>query len=396
VKIDFNPSPRSSLGVEWELMLVDRETRELTSGASEILHELSPGGEHPTAKKELLQSTIEVITGVCSTVAEATADLGRTLEQVVPLAEARGLGLMCAGTHPITNWRTQRISDEPRYAKLVEDMQWLARRMQIFGVHVHVGVRSPDKVIAMVNALQAYIPHFLALSASSPYWAGTETGLASARSKVFEGLPTAGLPQQVEGWAGFERYMETLIKTDTIASIKEVWWDVRPHPTYGTVELRICDGLPTIAEVGMVAALSQCLVEMMDREIDKGYTLPTPRRWVVQENKWRAARYGLDASIITGEDSTQPVRDALVELVQDLRPTAERLGCDGELAMVQSVLDGGASYQRQRAVAAASGGDLSAVVDSLLAEFTTGRPIVLEPRLTSAVTGEPGAAGAVS
>lgn len=396
MKIDFNPSPRSSLGVEWELMLVDRKTRELTSGASEILAELSPDGEHPTAKQELLQSTIEVITGVCSTVAEATADLSRTLEQVVPLAEQRGLGLMCAGTHPITNWRTQQISDDPRYTKLIEDMQWLARRMQIFGVHVHVGVRSPDKVIAMVNALQAYIPHFLALSASSPYWAGTETGLASARSKVFEGLPTAGLPQQVEGWAGFERYMETLIKTDTIASIKEVWWDVRPHPTYGTVELRICDGLPTLAEVGMVAALSQCLVEMMDREIDKGYTLPTPRRWVVQENKWRAARYGLDATIITGEDSTQPIRDALAELVQDLRPTAERLGCDGELAMVQSVLDGGASYQRQRAVAAASGGDLSAVVDSLLAEFTTGRPIGLEPRPASAVTGEPGATGVVA
>ncbi len=396
MKIDFNPSPRSSLGVEWELMLVDRETRELTSGAHEILHELHPDGEHPTAKKELLQSTIEVITGVCGTVAEATADLGRTLEQVVPLAESRGLGLMCAGTHPITNWRTQRISEDPRYAKLVEDMQWLARRMQIFGVHVHVGVRSPDKVIAMVNALQAYIPHFLALSASSPYWAGTETGLASARSKVFEGLPTAGLPQQVEGWAGFERYMETLIKTDTIASIKEVWWDIRPHPTYGTVELRICDGLPTIAEVGMVAALSQCLVEMMDREIDKGYTLPTPRRWVVQENKWRAARYGLDARIIHGEDSTQPVRDALLELVQDLRPTAERLGCDAELAMVASVVESGASYQRQRAVAAASGGDLSAVVDSLLAEFTTGHPLALEGRPTSAVRGEPGAAGAVS
>ena len=396
MKIDFNPSPRSSLGVEWELMLVDRKTRELTSGASEILGELSPGGEHPTAKRELLQSTIEVITGVCSTVAEATADLGRTLEQVVPLAEARGLGLMCAGTHPITNWRTQQVSDDPRYAKLIEDMQWLARRMQIFGVHVHVGVRSPDKVIAMVNALQAYIPHFLALSASSPYWSGTETGLASARSKVFEGLPTAGLPQQVEGWSGFERYMETLIRTDTIASIKEVWWDIRPHPTYGTVELRICDGLPTIAEVGMVAALSQCLVEMMDREIDKGYTLPTPRRWVVQENKWRAARYGLDASIITGENSTQPLRDALVELVQDLRPTAERLGCAGELEMVQEVLDCGASYQRQRAVAAASGGDLSAVVDSLLAEFTTGRPIVLEARPTGTGTGGPGPAAAVS
>jgi carboxylate-amine ligase len=300
--------------------------------------------------------------------------------------------MMCAGTHPITNWRTQQISEHPRYAKLVDDMQWLARRMQIFGVHVHVGVRSPDKAIAMVNALQAYIPHFLALSASSPYWAGTETGLASARSKVFEGLPTAGLPQQVEGWSGFERYMETLIKTETIASIKEVWWDIRPHPVFGTVELRICDGLPTLAEVGMVAALSQCLVEMMDREIDKGYTLPTPRRWVVQENKWRAARYGLDAKIIVSEDSTQPICDALTELVQDLRPTAERLGCAEQLAMVQDVLDGGGSYQRQRAVAAASGGDLTAVVDSLLAEFTSGSPIVLPAREPASTPGDPGAA----
>ena len=256
MQIDFNSSPRSSLGVEWELMLVDRETRGLTSGATEILEELHPGGEHPTAKKELLQSTIEVITGVCQTVGEASADLSRTVEQIVPLADKRGLGLMCTGTHPITNWRTQQITDNERYAKLVDDMQWLARRMQIFGVHVHVGVRSPDKAIAMVNALSAYIPHFLALSASSPYWVGGDTGLASARSKVFEGLPTAGLPQQVEGWAGFERYMETLIKTRTIASIKEVWWDIRPHPTYGTIEMRICDGLPTLAEVAMVAALT--------------------------------------------------------------------------------------------------------------------------------------------
>ncbi len=396
MQIDFNSSPRSSLGVEWELMLVDRETRALTSGATEILQELAPGREHPTAKHELLQSTVEVITGVCGTVADATADLTRTLEQVVPLAEARGLGMMCAGTHPITNWRTQQVSDNPRYAKLIDDMQWLARRMQIFGVHVHVGVRSPDKAIAMVNALSAYIPHFLALSASSPYWVGGDTGLASARSKVFEGLPTAGLPQQVEGWTGFERYMETLIKTQTISSIKEVWWDIRPHPVYGTVELRICDGLPTLAEVGMVAALSQCLVEMMDREIDKGYTLPTPKRWVVQENKWRAARYGLDANIIVSEDSTQPVCEALTELVQDLRATAERLGCAEELARVQDVLDGGASYQRQRAVAAASGGDLTAVVDSLLEEFTVGRPVVLPAREPGAVLGEPGAAGAAS
>lgn len=374
MQIPFHSSPSSSLGVEWELQLVDRETRQLTSGATEILAELSPDGEHPTAKAELLQSTIEVITGVCTTVPEAMADLAGTIAQVTALAEPRGLGLMCAGSHPITDWQSQQISDNPRYVKLIEDMQWLARRMQIFGVHVHVGVRSPDKAVATVNALSSYIPHFLALSASSPYWVGSDTGLASSRSKVFEGLPTAGLPHQLNDWAQFEQYMETLIKTGTIDSIKEVWWDVRPHPTYGTVELRICDGLPTIAEVAMVAALSQCLVDTFDREIDKGYTLPTPRRWVVQENKWRAARYGLDASIIVGQDGVQPVRDALRELVQDMRSTAERLGCSAELDVVEQVLEGGASYQRQRAVAAASGGDLTAVVDSLLAEFAAGKP----------------------
>lgn len=394
MQIPFHSSPTSSLGIEWELQLVDRDTRQLTSGAAEILRELAPDGEHATAKHELLQSTIEIITGVCSTVGEATADLAATIALVQPLAAARGLGLMCAGTHPVTDWQSQQISDNPRYAKLVHDMQWLARRLQIFGVHVHVGVRSPDKAIAMVNALSAYIPHFLALSASSPYWKGSDTGLASARSKIFEGLPTAGLPQQLTDWGQFEGYMGTLIRTGTIESIKEVWWDIRPHPTYGTVELRIADGLPTIAEVGMVAALSQCLVDTFDREIDKGYTLPVPKRWVLQENKWRAARHGLAADIIVGEDGVRPVRDALRELAQDMRPAAERLGCAAELAMVDRVLDGGASYQRQRAVAAASGGDLSAVVDSLLAEFEGGQPVYLPARPASAAAGDPAVAGA--
>ena len=378
MEIPFVPSAGSSLGIEWELQLVSPETRELTSGAREILEELSPGGEHPKAKHELLQSTIEILTGVCGTVGEATADLAATVEQLRPLAEARGLALMCAGTHPVTDWATQQISPNPRYAKLVEDMQWLGRRLQIFGVHVHVGVRSADKAVAITNALTAYVPHLLAVSASSPYWKGSDTGLASARSKVFEGLPTAGLPFQLKDWAQFESYMETLIKTGTIGSIKEVWWDIRPHPTYGTVELRICDGLPTLREVGMVAALSHCLVDSFDRELDKGYTLPTPKGWVVRENKWRAARYGLDAGIIVGEDDrVVPVRAALAELVHELRPAAERLGCADELAAVNEVVEGGASYQRQRAVAAAADGDLTAVVDSLLAEFAAGRPAAI-------------------
>ncbi|KQS73446.1 glutamate--cysteine ligase [Modestobacter sp. Leaf380] len=377
MQIPFTSSERSSLGVEWELQLIDRESRQLTSGATEILAELKPADadEHPKAKHELLQSTIEIITGICGTVAEAKADLAGTLAEVVEAADRRGLGLMCAGTHPITDWQTQQISPKERYTQLVEKMQWLARRLQIFGVHVHVGVRSPDKIIPIVNALTQYVPHFLALSASSPYWVGADTGLASARSKVFEGMPTAGLPYQLSGWDDFERYMETLISTHAIESVREVWWDIRPHPDFGTVELRICDGLPTLDEIGAVAALSQCLVEQFDREIDRGYTLPVPASWVLRENKWRAARYGLDAEIIVDERGTvRPVKDALRDLVEELMPTARRLDCTEELTDVLRVIEVGGSYQRQRAVAEAHDGRLEPVVDSLLAELRDGLP----------------------
>ncbi len=380
MQIPFASSPRASLGVEWELELVDLETRQLRSGATEILDELGRpfDGEHPKAKHELLESTIEIITGVCTTVDEARQDLADTLGIVTEAAGRRDLGVMCSGTHPTTDWATQQVSPNPRYAALIEQMQWLARRLQIFGVHVHVGVRSPEKVIPIVNALTAYVPHFLALSASSPYWIGTDTGLASSRSKVFEALPTAGLPYQLGGWPDFEEYMESLISARTIQSVREVWWDIRPHPNFGTVELRICDGLPTLSEVAMMAALSQCLVEQLNSQLDRGYILPTPKSWLVRENKWRAARYGLDAEIITDDrGATVPLRDSIQELVEELRPMADRLECTEELLAVTGLLATGASYARQRAVAAASGGDLVAVVDSLLEEMRTDQPTAL-------------------
>jgi carboxylate-amine ligase len=377
VEIPFRSSERASLGVEWELQLIDLDTRELAPGANEILEQLRPDGaeEHPKAKHELLQSTVEIITGICTTVAEAKADLAGTLAEVAAAAEQRNLGLMCAGTHPFTDWQSQLISPKERYLELVERMQWMARRMQIFGVHVHVGVRAPEKAIPIVNALCQYIPHFLALSSSSPFWVGCDTGLASSRTKIFEGMPTAGLPYQLADWAQFEEYMETLISTKSIDSVREVWWDVRPHPDFGTVELRICDGLPTLDEVGAVAALAQCLVEQFDTQLDRGYTLPTPASWVLRENKWRASRYGLDADIVVDEKGTvRPVRQAIIDLVEELRPTAKRLDCEAELADVLRVLDVGASYQRQRVVAAAHDGRLEPVVDSLLAEMRDGLP----------------------
>ena len=373
VHIDFSASQRTSLGVEWELELVDLDTRQLISASDEVLASISPDGEHPKAKHELLQSCIEVITGICQTVAQAREDLAETVAEVSKAAAERNIGVMCSGSHPITDWTTQRITDDPRYQLLVERNQWMARQLQIFGVHVHCGIRGPEKAMPIVNALLAYLPHFLALSASSPYWIGSDTGLASYRSKVFEALPTAGLPYQLAGWNAFEKYMEALISSHAIQSIREVWWDIRPHPGFGTVELRICDGLPTLDEITCVAALSQCLVERFDRQLDHGYTLPEPRPWLVRENKWRAARYGLDAEIVVDNAGrVQPVTDAIVDLVEDLLPIARRLDCASELEAIPRLIQRGASYQRQRAVAAAHNGDLAPVVDSLIAEMRDG------------------------
>jgi carboxylate-amine ligase len=376
--IHFASSVGPSIGVEMELTLIDPTSRELVKGAHEMLIEMGeghPGGIHPKAKAELLQSTVEIITGICQNVAEARADLTASLDELTTYTDRRGLLLMCAGTHPFSNPVHQEITPNDRYRRLVDEMQWPARQMQIFGIHVHVGVRSGEKAIAMVNALSAFIPHFLALSASSPYWMGQDTGLASCRSKVFEGLPTAGPPWQLTGWTQFERFMDTLIAARTIATIREVWWDIRPHPGFGTVELRICDGLPTLREVAVMAALSQCLVQRFDRLLDRGYTLPIPKAWVVRENKWRAARYGIDASIIVDDDGTTvPLRDALPELVEELTPIARRLGCVSELHDTLEILERGPSYIRQREIVAA-GGSLVDVVDSLVAELRRDEPL---------------------
>jgi glutamate---cysteine ligase / carboxylate-amine ligase len=376
VDILFNPSAGASLGVEVELQLVDRTSRGLRSGASEILRRLEKerGEPHPKAKNELIESNLELITGVCGTVAEARADLEATLAEVTPVAEGLGLAMLCAGTHPFSEWSAQDITPNERYNRLVEEVQWPARRMAIFGIHTHVGIRSAEKAIAIANALTAYIPHFLALSASSPWFEGRDTGLASARSKVFEGLPTAGLPQLLEGWAEFQELMTTLIEARAISSIREIWWDIRPHPNFGTVELRICDGLPTMTEIATVAALAQCLVDWMDTLIDRGYGLPCPKAWIVGQNKWRAARHGVEAELIVDErGSLRPVREAIEELVEELTPVARRLGCEAELLHALRILDHGPSYLRQRRWVDA-GATLEDVVDGLIGELRSDQP----------------------
>ena len=377
--ISWNPSRGPTLGIEWELQLIDAQSRLLRQDADEVLAAL-PGldasGEHPQIRHELMQSTVEIVTGVCSTVSEAKADLGKTIEELQRIAEDRSILLACAGTHPVSDWRDAKMAPIARYAELVEQMQWLARRIQTFGVHVHVGLRDGSKAIPVVNALAAYLPHFLALTASSPFWNGQDTGLASTRAIIFGDLPTAGPPHRLSGWGEFEDYMDTLLRARTIRSIKEVWWDIRPHPDLGTVEIRMFDGLPTAREVGMVAALSQSLVQLFDAQIDRGYRLPSPSSWVVRDNKWRATRYGLDATVITDESgTTAPLRDELYELVRELEPVADRLGCLEELRVASEVLEYGASYERQRAVLAHVG-EMTDVIDALVTEFAEDRFVI--------------------
>ena len=377
--ISWNPSRGPTLGIEWELQLIDARTRLLRQDADEVLAAL-PGldasGEHPKIRHELMQSTVEIVTGVCSTVSEAKADLGKTIEELQQIAAGRSILLACAGTHPVSNWRDAKMAPIARYAELVEQMQWLARRIQTFGVHVHVGLRDGGKAIPVVNALAVYLPHFLALTASSPFWNGQDTGLASTRAVIFGDLPTAGPPHRLSSWSEFEEYMDTLLRARTIRSIKEVWWDVRPHPDLGTVEIRMFDGLPTAREIGMVAALSQSLVQLFDAQLDRGYQLPSPSSWVVRDNKWRATRYGLDATVITDESgTTAPLRDELYELVRELEPVADRLGCLEELRVTSEVLDHGASYERQRAVLAYDG-EMTGVIDALVTEFAEDRFVI--------------------
>ncbi len=376
MQIPFHASTSASLGIEVELTVVDRRTRHLVNAATDLFADMGidPAVGHPKAKHELFECTIEIITGVCRTVAEARADLEVTLAEVRAVAARRDLEVISAATHPFSHWSALRVSPPPRYSELVERLQWPARRLAIQGIHFHVGVRSGEKAVKIANALAFHLPVFLALSASSPFWHGLDTGMASSRTKIFEGLPTAGLPPLLDSYADFESFMDTLIAANAIESVREVWWDVRPHPNFGTVELRMCDAMASLGEIAAVAALAQSLVEHLDRQLDAGEMLHGGREWVVRENKWLAARHGLAAEIIVDSRGTlRPVRDVIDDLIVELMPTAKDLRCAAELDDVRRILDIGPGYVRQRRVID-KGGSLVDVVDHLVEELTVGEP----------------------
>ncbi|MFV1980309.1 MAG: glutamate--cysteine ligase [Rhodothermia bacterium] len=344
--IPFNGSPDPTLGVELEIQIVDPETMNLTSRSVQILEKLD---EDSPIKQELTQSTVEVITGVCETVAKTRADLTRSFETLYEIGDELGHTYAAAGTHPFAKWREQDIYPNDRYQDLVRRIQWPARRLMIYGLHVHVGVESGEKAIAIMNALTRYIPHLLVLSASSPYLDREDTGLASTRTKIFETMPTAGLPFRLANYSEFQTFMNSLLRADAIESIREIWWDIRPHPGFGTVEVRICDCPSTLTETAALTALVQCMVVWLDQCYDRGLMPELLRPWIVRENKWRAARYGLEASMIVDNAGTQnQITDDIRTLVSQLAPISARLDCSHELEDILGILDGGASYQRQR------------------------------------------------
>ncbi|MFC4615981.1 glutamate--cysteine ligase [Cellulomonas algicola] len=378
VTLPFARSARSSVGLEWEVALVDADSGDLRQAAQAIFDTVRPtdGSEHPHIKQELLLNTVEVASGVCRTVGEAGADLRRALDEVAAAAEPLRIQLMGGGTHPFANWAQQKVTDKQRYATLIDRTQWWGRQMLIYGVHVHVGIEDRDKVLPLSRAMLTVFPHLQSLSASSPFWGGKDTGYASNRALLFQQLPTAGLPFGFERWEQLEQYVGDMMHTGVIDQFDEVRWDVRPSPRFGTLEMRVADGATNLLEVTAISALTHCFVEHFSSMLDRGEALPALPPWFAQENKWRSARYGMDAIIITNAAGDEElVTDAVGRWLVELAPVAERLGCSEELEHVRVILRRGASYQRQRAVARRNAGELDAVVRSLVAELEAGRPL---------------------
>jgi len=333
----FTRNDRPTIGVELELQLVDRETFALANRIDDILAAL-PEDLRQVVKPELMQSYIEINTGVCETVAQAGEDLQAKLEAIERGIEKLGIRLLWAATHPFSSWRDQKVTVDDRYYRLVDLMQDVARRLVTFGLHVHVGVDTGDKAINVCDRMLRYLPLLLAMSSNSPFWEGRNTGLHSNRSKIMEGLPTAGLPHQMRNWSEYVWVINHLITTGFINSIREIWWDIRPHHNFGTVEVRICDMPPNLRQVLGITALVQCLVTAISEDVDEGTYQLDYHPMMVQQNKWRATRFGAAAQLVNNDDNEQySVEASIRQLVEKLRPSAEKLNCSAELESALSI-----------------------------------------------------------
>jgi carboxylate-amine ligase len=326
-KIVFTANRRPTLGVEIELGLIDAQTMALRSGIGPLLERL-PEPVRPWVKPELMQCYVEIISDVCDDVAQVESDLRYKLQAVERACDTLGMRLWWGATHPFSRWVDQQVTPNERYERLLDLLQDMARQLVTFGLHVHVGVDSGDKAVMICDRIMQHLPTLLGLTANSPFWEGRRTGLKSYRSKVMEGLPTAGLPTLMRNWSEYVWLVNHLVETGFIHSIREIWWDVRPHHNFGTVEVRVCDMPPRLDDVLAIVALVQCLVKALSDRIDAGTYQHDCHPMMVRQNKWRAARYGTQAELVDSYTyELRSVSQAVAALADRLRPLADVLNC---------------------------------------------------------------------
>jgi carboxylate-amine ligase len=375
-----------TLGIEEEFQIVDPRTRELRSHVVEILEEgVMLLGEQ--IKPEMIQSMVEVGTGICRNIEEARADITNLRSVISSLARKNGLVIIAASTHPISRWQDQKIFEDERYELLVQELQTVARSLLIFGLHVHVGVPDRDRQIHIMNAARYFLPHVLALTTSSPFWMAHNTGLKSYRSEIFKQFPRTDIPDHFDSYVSFQRYIDLLIRTGCIDNGKKIWWDVRPHPFFPTLEFRVCDIPTRVDDTIAIAALFQAIVAKLDKLIEKNLGFRLYRRLLIQENKWRAVRYGLDGNMIDfGKQKEVPTRDLIHELLDFVDDVVDPLGSRKEIEHIHTIMQRGTSADEQLEVYNNSNNDLNAVVDRLVDRTMENVPTTAQVDLTGLKT----------
>src|ERR1700751_3676475 len=358
---------RFTIGVEEEFQIIDPKTCELRSHVMQLVNEISPSIQDQV-KHEMHQSIVETGTKICENVGELRIEMHRTRGELIAAAERAGLQVAAAGTHPISSWIDQVISPGERYEHIVEELQQLARSLLIFGMHIRVAMPDKQTTIDLMNMVRYFLPHLLALSTSSPFWMGRNTGLKSFRTTVFRRFPRTGIPDHFNSWSEYEDYVGLLIKLRCIDDAKKIWWDFRPHPIFGTLEFRICDVTPRIEDAIAIAALSQAIIVKLHRLYTRNMGFRMYPRALIEENKWRAARWGVEGNLIDfGKQSEVPMRELGEELLDFVDDVVDDLGSRDSLAPIERILREGTSAERQLKTYAETG-DLKAVVRQIVEE----------------------------
>lgn len=360
-----------TIGIEEEYQIIDPKTRELTSFITEFL-ERGAMVFRDQVKPEMLQSQVEIGSHVCRNIAEARLELTRLRSIVGEIADKNGRKIVAAGTHPFSRWQDQLVTDKDRYKGLIQAMQYVAKRLLIFGMHVHVGIPDKDLRIDIMNQMSYFMPHILTLSTSSPFWLGSNTGMKSYRSIVFQDLPRTGLPEYFNSALDYENYVSQLVKMNCIDDATKIWWDIRPHPKFPTLEFRVCDSTTKIDEVIAIAALLQALVAKLIILRKNNQTWRIYRRGLIEENKWRALKDGLDGKLLDlGKEEEVPVRFLIEEMLALVDDVVDELDTRSEIEYIRTMLRTGTSADRQLRKYQETG-SLEAVIDMLAEETSQG------------------------